>query len=233
MELIDIIVLNNINYINATELQQVLGSNGKFSQWIKRQIKRLLLDESIDYIIDIKESTGGRRLTEYILTMESAISIVRFCNQSKHKLLVYQYLSKFINRELIVKDERRDELIFLDNLEDTLIPFNIKGIRQFNVSGYKIDYYIESHKLAIEYDELFHKNNKYGDLERQQYIENKLNCKFIRIEDKYSDNYNIGIILKAIFCPDKYITANDKLVELNEQNSISSIMKGYKELFNQ
>ena len=63
----------------------------------------------------------------------------------------------------------------------------------------KIDYYIQSLNIAIEYDENGHKSYTYEEHEgRQMYIENELNCKFIRVTDDESDEYNIGYIIKNI-----------------------------------
>lgn len=42
-------------------------------------------------------------------------------------------------------------------LEKTLSVFELKGIRQFKVGKYKIDYYLPSLNIAIEYDENKHK----------------------------------------------------------------------------
>ena len=62
---------------------------------------------------------------------------------------------------------------------------NIKFKRQYLCGGYFIDGYNEEYKLAIEIDEPFHDKQKKKDLERQNYIENRLGCKFIRIPDSY------------------------------------------------
>lgn len=46
-------------------------------------------------------------------------------------------------------------------LEKTLSVFELKGIRQFKVGKYKIDYYLPSLNIAIEYDENKHKGYTY------------------------------------------------------------------------
>ena len=106
--------------------------------------------------------------------------------------------------ETLKEYNKRKELNFLDKLEESLRAFNLKGIRQYTVknkygSSYKIDYYIQSLNIAIEYDENGHKSYTYEEHEgRQMYIENELNCKFIRVTDDESDEYNIGYIIKNI-----------------------------------
>lgn len=49
---------------------------------------------------------------------------------------------------------------------------------------YCVDFYIPSLNICIEYDEDYHRYNKIKDKKRQTYIEEKLGCEFIRIDDK-------------------------------------------------
>lgn len=64
---------------------------------------------------------------------------------------------------------------------------------------YRIDYYIPSLNIAIEYDENNHKNYTYEQHElRQKLIERELGCKFIRVNDSNSDEYNIGQVIKGV-----------------------------------
>lgn len=94
----------------------------------------------------------------------------------------------------------REEIEFLDQLEQALQPFNIKGIRQYGILSYRIDYYIPSLKVAIEYDENEHKYYNYAAHEgRQQEMKKVLGCKFIRVSDKNTNSYNIGYVIKNIF----------------------------------
>lgn len=94
----------------------------------------------------------------------------------------------------------RMEVYFLEQLEEALKPFDIKGIRQYSILNYRIDYYIPSLNIAIEYDENEHKNYSYKQHEgRQLEIEKELGCRFIRVSDKNSYGYNIGFVIKGIF----------------------------------
>ncbi len=94
----------------------------------------------------------------------------------------------------------RKEIIFLDQLEETLKPFNIKGVRQYQILNYRIDFYIPSLNIAIEYDEDNHNRYTYNQQEgRQREIEEEIKCKFIRVTDYYSNEYNIGYVIKNIF----------------------------------
>lgn len=94
----------------------------------------------------------------------------------------------------------RKEIEFIEQLEETLKPFNIKGIKQYYVLSYRIDYYIPSLNIAIEYDENNHKNYTYEKHEgRQKEIEKELNCRFIRVSDDNTNSYNVGLVIKEIF----------------------------------
>ena len=94
----------------------------------------------------------------------------------------------------------RDEIKFIEKLKNALMPFNIEGVKQYNVLNYRIDYYIPSLNIAVEYDENNHKNYTYEVHEgRQKEIEEKLHCRFIRVSNDKTDEYNIGLVIKNIF----------------------------------
>lgn len=99
---------------------------------------------------------------------------------------------------------KRQELEFLDMLEQALEPFNIQGVRQYQISDmgrkYRIDYYIPSLNIAIEYDENEHKGYSYDEHEgRQIEIEKEIGCRFIRVSDGNNHMYNVGQVIKEIF----------------------------------
>lgn len=94
----------------------------------------------------------------------------------------------------------RKEIEFIDQLEETLKPFNIIGIRQYKILNYKIDFYISNLNIAIEYDENNHRGYTYEQQEgRQKEIENELGCRFIRVTDGNSHSFNVGQVIKEIF----------------------------------
>ena len=65
--------------------------------------------------------------------------------------------------------------------------------------NYRIDYYIPNLNIAIEYDENDHKNYTYEQQEgRQKKIEKELGCRFIRISDKNTDEFNIDFIISNL-----------------------------------
>ena len=71
--------------------------------------------------------------------------------------------------------------------------------RQFSFGSYRIDLYFPEHKLAIECDEHDHKDRDINYERRQQeFIEDQLNCKFIRYNPDAKD-FMIKSVLNKIF----------------------------------
>lgn len=81
----------------------------------------------------------------------------------------------------ITKFEERKEQRFKSLLQSAFPDLEI--ITQYPVRGRRIDFYLPKYSLAIEYDELHHKSQVSEDLERQEMIEDVLNCKFIRVPE--------------------------------------------------
>lgn len=120
--------------------------------------------------------------------------------------------NKYIDHKEVFAKERK-ETLFIDMLEQALEPFGIKGIRQYQVlalnneSRYRIDYYIPSLNIAIEYDESKHNEYSYDQHEgRQLDIEIELGCRFIRVSDSNSNAYNIGYVIREIVSYKNYIS---------------------------
>ena len=141
--------------------------------------------------------------TQYI-NIDDIRKFISLCHsKNKTNFIEWLKLNNFISYKEVF-DTTRKEINFLDKLERTLKPFNITGIRQFpidiNNKHYRIDYYIQNLNIAIEYDENGHKNYSYEEHElRQEEIERELGCKFIRVVDNETNEYNIGLVIKEIF----------------------------------
>ena len=129
--------------------------------------------------------------------------LIRDKMKGRKKNLLSVALQKLYEDEsIILVPIDRKEVEFLNQLEDALEPFGIKGTRQYPVLSYRIDYYIESLNIAIEYDENNHMGYSYEAHEgRQAQIEEVLGCRFIRISDDKTNAYNIGYVLKMILEP--------------------------------
>lgn len=135
----------------------------------------------------IHKQQGEKGIINMALLIENTNNIEYICE-------------KYMLTESIRKDIKRKEIVFINKLEELLKAINITdGIKQYNVLNYKIDYYIPSLNIAIEYDENNHSGYTYEQHDgRQKEIENKLKCCFVRVTDENSDEYNIGLVLKKI-----------------------------------
>ena len=70
---------------------------------------------------------------------------------------------------------------------------------QYNVDGYRIDLYLPEHKLALECDELGHRERDIEyEVKHQKHIEEKLGCKFIRYNPDAED-FNLFKVINGIF----------------------------------
>lgn len=92
----------------------------------------------------------------------------------------------------------RFEYKYLNEIEDFLNLMNIDYIEQYQVDNYRIDLYIPKYNIAIEIDEKEHKYKKDYDKIRQNYIENQIQCKFIRVNEGDSCGNAIARIVKEL-----------------------------------
>lgn len=115
----------------------------------------------------------------------------------------------FLSR-ISVRDSKREtgelygttnnEYEFGKMLSEALSPFHLVIKEQYQCFRYRIDFYIEPLKIAIEYDEFEHYNYSYEAQEfRQKKIERALGCRFIRISNRNSNGYNVGYVIKQVF----------------------------------
>ena len=97
-----------------------------------------------------------------------------------------------LNTKILSKEE--------ETLSCILKPFKGEDMKeQYTVDGYRIDLYFPTHKLAIECDELGHKDRDIGyEVTRQKYIETKLGCTFIRYNPDAKD-FDIFDIINNIY----------------------------------
>lgn len=193
--------------VSAREIYSCFNTTERFSKWFNRNKSGFI--ENKDYfrypsrLFIQKEGDRliKRKMIDYNLTLPMSISII--LQLSKH-FKINNKLQDFINtHEKNIKcmfyTIPRKEIIFLNALEQSLKPLDIVGVRQYKVLNYRIDYYIPSINVAIEYDENNHKYYTYEEHEQRQYdIKNKLNCTFIRVSDLHDDYYNIGLIISQI-----------------------------------
>lgn len=149
-----------------------------------------------DYIDEFQLSiyiNRGKEYPMYIVTDIGLKMIVDNMRTYENKEKLYQYCHENV---VVLKD--RDEKIFFDKLEQALLPFDIKGIRQYHILNYYIDYYISELNISIEYDEIHHNYKKNQDKQRKNSIYKVLGCDFIRVSIQDSDYYNIGFVINSI-----------------------------------
>lgn len=89
------------------------------------------------------------------------------------------YKMEYPNEELKTIRFIRPEFVFDENIISKLFG-EYELHKQFCVGSYKVDWYVPELNLVIEFDEKHHNKNSKIDLKRQQYIESKLKCKFLR-----------------------------------------------------
>lgn len=139
-------------------------------------------------------------LKQLMITKQQAVMWASFC--STQKAIEFSQFLDMINYDNIYKINSiyiHKANKFFDILEVALMVFDIRGIREYKVLNYRIDYYIPSLNIAIEYDENNHKGYSYEQHEgRQKEIEKELGCRFIRVTDEKEYNINANVVVKEI-----------------------------------
>ena len=207
-DLIKITTKDGKQLVSARELHEFIEIKTDFRKWFPR-VCEYGFEESIDYTpVKFIHPRNLQECIDYTISIDMAkvmclkiLSFNRLSKENKHCAInALNYLVTISNKGIKMQIKPRKELEFLDKLKTSLIPFDIKGINQYTVLNYRIDYYIPNLNIAIEYDENDHKNYSYEAQEgRQKEIEKELGCRFIRVSDKNSDEYNIGLVIKGIF----------------------------------
>ena len=196
---------------NGKQITEILGySTDNYT----RDIGRHCDDECIELITKEKLSSKKDKLTSktalslgqrgtYFINEDGVMDLIcnskNISNNKKDEFIEFLKNNNLIKHDRVLTNQRK-EINFLDKLEQALKPFEITCKKQYKVLNYRIDYYIPTLNIAIEYDENGHSDYTYEQHEgRQKEIEKELGCKFIRVNDKESDEYNLGYIIKRIY----------------------------------
>jgi len=106
--ILNLIKIENTEWISGRELQKELGIIQTFTHWFKKQVDRAFLISEKDFMLLKTQSTGGRPSNDYLITNEAAkrIAIVSHTKESK-KIIDYllKLESKKQNLELITVKE--------------------------------------------------------------------------------------------------------------------------------
>ena len=153
------------------------------------------------YWIESTFKNRGKQYRECQVTKEGVRMLYEFSRggiRKKRLSELYQNMGGDFSDTVYMVD--RFETTFFNKLKDFLEPLDIKIELQKNVLDYRLDGYIEEYNLAIEYDESqhFNKTSIKKDKKREREISKILNCKFIRLDYRNSDAFNLGVISKAI-----------------------------------
>ena len=188
-------MINNQPWFVGRDVCKVLGYINN-----RKSLKDHVYAEDRKDGVQIYDSFG--RIQKYIFINEAGL--FNLISKSKIKLVKEkeEIINYFKSIGILKKYNlySRKEINFKYKLKQALKPFGLKIIPQFQCLNYKIDFYIKSLNIAIEYDENNHRNYSYERHEgRQREIEKELGCRFIRISDKNTDEYNIGYVIKEIF----------------------------------
>jgi very-short-patch-repair endonuclease len=158
-------------------------------------IKRYLtthFKENTDYIVMKQKSSNGRR-QENILLTEKVYDLINTSYNLKNR-----YITKIHNVHMI-----NPVLMSLENSTIGFIQNTLDGIvnvqRQYKIGSYFIDAYIPEIKIAIECDELAHKDYKSeNEVARETYIKQTLGCKFVRFNPSEKE-FDFSTILNILF----------------------------------
>ena len=141
--------------------------------------------------INIIKINGGQNEIHYFLTNKTAELLKNSYN------LKNRYITSIENTEIkcIVMSVESSTIGFMCNCLKSL-PITL--IRQYKIYKYYIDLYIPELLLAIECDELNHKEyNKYEETTRMNIIKENLKCNFIRYNPNET-NFDISNIISQI-----------------------------------
>jgi len=153
------LIPNSKNEQLTMSSREIANLTGKRHGDVLRDIRALL--RSTKYSpLDIK--IDGRGYTAEIL----------LCNESS-KLLLKKY-EGLARAPLQMKEDTA-----LAAIEQVL---GVTLRRQYRVGRYRIDGYDHENNVAYEIDEEHHRYQREQDKRRQKYIEERLGCRFIRVE---------------------------------------------------
>ena len=187
-----------IHGVRMNDIQDLIKQNIKEFE-IGIDLLDLMKDEySLNLARGLRFITSNRQKNCYLLSESGYLklySLLRNKNENILKAIKYYFGNNTIQYIFAYNKEIR----FRDRFSSILKEFNLNLEFQYVVNNYKIDIYIPSLNIAIEYDENNHKYYTYEQQElRQKEIEKELGCKFIRVSDEYSIDTSIGKVLKEL-----------------------------------
>jgi len=198
----EVMTINNLKEFKDKEMTtlDVARITGKEHKSVIRDVNNLIKkDSNLDKYFNESTYKGKRRMEKCLCLTEQGLKILL----SSYRGITQEQVESCGIKDLnVIHTYTRFETSFINMLDEALKEIDIEGITQYSIDEgkYRIDYYIPSLKLVIEYDEEQHNNlvNMRLDEEREDYIIDKLGCKFIRCDYKDSDIKNVMKVLKFI-----------------------------------
>jgi very-short-patch-repair endonuclease len=191
---IRIILINGKEWFVAKDVAQILDYKDT-DQAIRQHCKKAKSFETVNFT---NSNFSSKARTIKII---SEADVWRLLEKARtktadEKLEINRFLGLNKNTKVILT---KPEIEFVSELEKALKVFDVQSIRQFQVLNFKIDLYLPELKIAIEFDENDHKNYYVeAERQRQDFIEQTLNCQFLRLSDQDSVGTNIGKVLLFI-----------------------------------
>ena len=105
-----------INSVNAREIHSYLEVKTRFDMWINRAISKYDFKENIDFCTILGESSGGRKATEYIVTMDMAKELAMLEDNPKGKETRKYFIEveKRQNKPLTYEEVMQNALLLAD-----------------------------------------------------------------------------------------------------------------------
>lgn len=189
------VVINNEPWFVGNDVAKALGYADP------KDAVRRFVDEEDKMVVRLSDIQEG--LPDYMkaskITIISKRGISNLIFKSR-KLSMNRknYLAKMFN--ISISYFSRKEIEFKDELLDFFGAIGLSFESQYKVGKYYVDFYIPYLNLVIEYDEGEHKQYDFNlEKKREVFILGKLNCKILRISDRNSNIYNLGLITKELF----------------------------------
>jgi len=86
-------------YASAKDLHFALGIKDNISTWFNRNAKRAIFEQDKDFIAFKQESTGGRPSYDYLLTKESALTLIALSSGKYAKEIRLQLIKAFEEKQ--------------------------------------------------------------------------------------------------------------------------------------
>lgn len=178
--------------VGGRELHEFLEVGTEYAKWMTRMIE-YGFEENIDYMVIVKKSRGnkgGRPRYDHNLTIPTTLKVISLNSRNKNSDILYAYLSKLSNKNVIVHKQPRKEYVFGEMLDKIT---GLEWLTQYPIDDgkYRLDFYLPS-TLIIEYDECYHEHQKEKDIERIHYCREWLNLN--GEYENYDDKWRIPVI---------------------------------------